>query len=61
MSPLTPYLQLRTDQVVRGVDIATSLPTLAWLAALGILFSGLSLLLIWAQARPAPAAKGDAA
>jgi len=54
MSPLTPYLQLRTDQVVRGTEMAVSLPTLAWLAALFVLYSGSAALLLSRQARKTP-------
>ncbi|MFT3691386.1 ABC transporter permease [Paenirhodobacter sp.] len=42
MLPLTPYLQLRTDQVVRGADVAVSLPALAWLGGLVLLYGGLA-------------------
>ncbi len=51
MSPLTPYLHLRTDQVVRGADVAVSLPALAWLAALFFLYFGLALWLLARQAQ----------
>ena len=49
--PLTPYLQLRTDQVVRGAETWVSLPTLGWLLLLLCLFCGMSLLLLTKQAK----------
>ncbi len=45
--PLTPYLQLRTDQTLRGAPIEYSLPTMAWLFALLLVFSGL----LWVMTR----------
>lgn len=60
LSPLTPYLQLRTDQVVRGADVAVSLPTLGWLAALVVLYSGLSVLLLARQSAVARTAEAAA-
>lgn len=41
--PLTPYLQLRTDQVLRGAPIDISLPTLGWLSAQAVIYG----LLLW--------------
>ena len=49
--PLTPYLQLRTDQVVRGAETWLSMPTLGWLLLLLCLFCGMSLLLLAKQAK----------
>lgn len=45
--PLTPYLQLRTDQTLRGAPIEYSLPTMAWLFAQLLVFSGL----LWVMTR----------
>jgi ABC-2 type transport system permease protein len=45
--PLTPYLQLRTDQTLRGAPLEYSLPTMAWLFALLVVFS----LLLWLMTR----------
>lgn len=45
--PLTPYLQLRTDQTLRGAPLEYSLPTMGWLAALLLVFSAL----LWVMAR----------
>lgn len=39
--PLTPYLQLRIDQTLRGAPLEYSLPTMAWLGAQFLVFSGL--------------------
>ncbi|GGO80306.1 hypothetical protein GCM10011348_16650 [Marinobacterium nitratireducens] len=51
MLPLTPYLQLRNDQAVRGADIALSMAPLAWLALLLLIFAALALLQTNRQAR----------
>ncbi|WP_096173767.1 ABC transporter permease [Cohaesibacter sp. ES.047] len=45
--PLTPYLELRTDQVLRGTPILTSLPTMGWALAVAAGWGGILLLLIW--------------
>ena len=45
--PLTPYLQLRTDQTLRGAPIAYALPAMGWLTALFAVFA----LLLWLKAR----------
>ncbi len=45
--PLTPYLQLRTDQTLRGTPLEYSLPTMAWLFAQLVVFSAL----LWLMAR----------
>lgn len=39
--PLTPYLQLRTDQTLRGAAFEYSLPTMAWLGVQLIVFASL--------------------
>ena len=43
--PLTPYLQLRTDQVLRGAPVDVSLSTFGWLMAQVVIY-GLSLLIM---------------
>lgn len=45
MIPLTPYLQLRTDQALRGTPVELSLPDVGWLAGLVVLYGTLALLL----------------
>ncbi|AML53044.1 ABC transporter permease [Falsihalocynthiibacter arcticus] len=45
--PLTPYLQLRTDQTLRGAPLEYSLPTMAWLFAQLLVFSTL----LWIMTR----------
>lgn len=57
--PLTPYLQLRIDQAVRGADAAMFLPTVGWLVALWGLYGGLALLLMRRQARPHEISAGE--
>jgi ABC-2 type transport system permease protein len=54
--PLTPYLQLRTDQTLRGAPLEYSLPTLAWLGAQLIVFAGL----LWLMTRKTMAGRGAA-
>jgi ABC-2 type transport system permease protein len=39
--PLTPYLELRTDQTLRGAPLEYSAPTMAWLLALLVIFASL--------------------
>jgi ABC-2 type transport system permease protein len=38
--PLTPYLELRTDQTLRGTPVEFSLPTIAWLLAQLVVYGG---------------------
>jgi ABC-2 type transport system permease protein len=45
--PLTPYLQLRTDQTLRGAPLEYSLPTMLWLFAQLLVFAGL----LWLMTR----------
>nr|WP_289846683.1 ABC transporter permease [Pacificibacter marinus] len=45
--PLTPYLQLRTDQTLRGAPLEYSLSTMAWLFAQLVVFSSL----LWLMTR----------
>jgi ABC-2 type transport system permease protein len=45
--PLTPYLQLRTDQTLRGAPLEYSLPTMGWLFAQLLVFS----VLLWVMTR----------
>ncbi|WP_417270173.1 ABC transporter permease [Celeribacter sp.] len=45
--PLTPYLQLRTDQTLRGAPLEYSLPTMAWLFAQLVVFATL----LWIMTR----------
>ena len=42
MLPLTAYLQLRTDQAVRGAPVEVSLPTLGWALALLVIYGSLA-------------------
>lgn len=53
--PLTAYLQLRTDQVLRGAPIEVSLPTLGWLLAQIAIYGLVLIVMISRAARPAPA------
>lgn len=53
--PLTSYLQLRTDQAVRGAEFIYSYRTLLWMVLQFLVYTGLSLLLLSKQARAADA------
>jgi ABC-2 type transport system permease protein len=54
--PLTPYLQLRTDQVLRGAPVDVSLPTLGWLMAQVAIYGALLLVMLSRKAaQPATA------
>jgi len=44
--PLTPYLQLRTDQGLRGAPVDVSLPTLGWLLAQVVVYGGILALMV---------------
>ncbi|ABS17394.1 MULTISPECIES: ABC transporter permease [Hyphomicrobiales] len=57
--PLTPYLQLRTDQALRGTPVEISLPTLGWLLALLAVYGLLTLLQFRRTARPAVRVKAE--
>ncbi len=59
--PLTPYLELRTDQTLRGTPLEYSLPTMLWLGAQLLIFGGLLWLMTRKAARPsATAEEGNA-
>ncbi len=50
--PLTPYLQLRTDQALRGTPVELSMPTLGWLALQALIYGALAVLLLRRSASP---------
>jgi ABC-2 type transport system permease protein len=53
--PLTPYLELRTDQTLRGAPLEYSLPTMLWLfAQLAVFASLLYVMMRKAANAPAP-------
>lgn len=52
--PLTPYLELRTDQTLRGTPWDYSLPTFAWLATLLVLYGGALWMLVRRSAGRVP-------
>lgn len=52
--PLTPYLELRTDQTLRGAPLEYSLPSMLWLFAQFAVFASLLYLMI-RKAAKAPA------
>jgi ABC-2 type transport system permease protein len=47
--PLTPYLELRTDQTLRGAPLEYSVPTMLWLLAQLVVFASL----LWIMTRRA--------
>ncbi|WP_175499464.1 ABC transporter permease [Loktanella salsilacus] len=54
--PLTPYLELRTDQTLRGAPLEYSLPSMLWLFAQFAVFASLLYVMI-RKAAKAPALK----
>lgn len=50
--PVTHYLELRTDNILRGAPINISLPAFLWLASLLGVYGGMTLLLLWRHGRP---------
>lgn len=57
--PVTSYLELRTDNIVRGVSLDLALPALLWLAGLALVYGSLTLFLLWrhGRAKPVPTAE----
>lgn len=58
--PLTPYLQLRTDQTLRGAPLEYSLPTMGWLCLQFLVFAGLLVLKTRKSMHPAPVETANA-
>ncbi len=58
--PLTAYLQLRTDQVLRGAPIEVSLPAFGWLLG-QILLYGSVLVFLVARSAQMPAKQASTA
>lgn len=58
--PLTPFLQLRVDQILRGAPFAASLPTLGWSVLLVLAYSSILLLAVKKSLKPKPLVQGDA-
>ncbi|WP_053239686.1 ABC transporter permease [Pleomorphomonas koreensis] len=54
--PVTHYLQLRTDNILRGAPLDISMPAVAWLAGLALAYGGVALLLLWRHGRAKPEA-----
>jgi ABC-2 type transport system permease protein len=52
--PVTHYLQLRTDNILRGAPLDISMPAFAWLAGLALAYGGVALLLLWRHGRAKP-------
>ncbi|MFC3612728.1 ABC transporter permease [Lutimaribacter marinistellae] len=50
--PLTPYLQLRTDQVIRGAPVDISIPAIGWQVLQLVAYGGVMLLLVHKAAAP---------
>ena len=56
--PVTHYLELRTDNVLRGAPLDISTPAFGWLVSLALVYGGVTLLLLWRHGRPrSPVAK----
>lgn len=54
--PVTHYLQLRTDNVLRAAPLSISMPAFAWLAGLALAYGSVALLLLWRHGRAKPEA-----
>ncbi|WP_206338552.1 ABC transporter permease [Antarcticimicrobium sediminis] len=55
--PLTPYLEVRTDQTLRGAPLEYSIPSLLWLLAQLVVFAGLLWIMTYKTMRATPAAE----
>jgi ABC-2 type transport system permease protein len=53
--PVTHYLELRTDNILRGAPASISLSAFLWLVSLVGVYGGMTLLLLWRHGRPRPA------
>ena len=53
--PVTHYLELRTDNILRGAPLDICLPAFVSLATLALTYGGVTLLLLWRHGRPRPA------
>lgn len=49
--PVTHYLELRTDNIVRGAPIELSMHALLWLAGLAFVYGTTALFLLWSHGR----------
>ncbi len=58
--PVTHYLELRTDNILRGAPLDISMPAFVWLASLALVYGGVTLLLLWRHARPRSAVAREA-
>ncbi|MEO9299555.1 ABC transporter permease [Devosia alba] len=58
--PLTPYLELRTDQTLRGAPLEYSLPSMLWLFALLVIYTTLLWIMMRRAARPTTSAEDKA-
>lgn len=58
--PVTHYLELRTDNILRGAPLEISMPAFLWLAALALVYGGVTLLLLWRHGRPRPVTATEA-
>lgn len=54
--PVTHYLELRTDNVLRAAPLNISMPAFAWLAGLALAYGSVALLLLWHHGRAKPEA-----
>lgn len=49
--PVTHYLELRTDNILRGAPFGISMPAFGWLVSLALVYGGVTLLLLWLHGR----------
>ena len=50
--PVTHYLELRTDNILRGAPLDISMPAFGWLLSLALAYGGVTVLLLWLHGRP---------
>ena len=58
--PVTHYLELRTDNILRGAPLGICLPVFISLATLALVYGGVTLLLLWRHGRPRPVTAREA-
>lgn len=49
--PVTRYLELRTDNILRGAPLDLALPAFLWLIVLALAYGSVTLLLLWRHGR----------
>jgi len=55
--PVTRYLELRTDNILRGAPLDLAMPAFLWLIVLALVYGSVTLFLLWKHGRAKPAGK----